>query len=490
MTPGTTTHGMNREEQHRSDAKRSAALSSVLAAAAITLLKFLTGILTGSIGMLSEAAHSAIDLIAAAITLFTVRISDRPADEEHNYGHGKLENLSAAAEILIMIGSCVWIAVAAIGRIVHHRHLDLRWSIWPFVVLLLSITVDFTRSRNLHRVAHEQRSQALEADALHYGTDIWSSLAVLIGLLAAFAGERYNIPFLEYADPVAALAVSVIIVVVTWRLARQTIDSLLDATPPEVREKIRAGLVHDLEATPDILSVERVRVRRSGSNYFVDLTLGIPRTVTFQRSEQITFAATAAVRARLPEADVVVHTVPMASRHESIFDRARAVAARSNLSIHDVSVQQYDGALHLEQHLEVDERMPLRQAHDIATELEADMRRELPEIASILTHIESEPATIVHPAEADRDTSALEATLREAARKFPEIIDIHDIVMTRSHTDHDHSVHIRCHCTLPDDLPMERVHAIITELESDFRASHPSVSRVLIHPEPATDNRR
>ncbi len=478
------------ELEHRSEAKRAAALSSVVAAFAITLLKLITGVLTGSLGMLSEAAHSAIDLVAAGITLFTVRIADRPADEEHNYGHGKLESISAAIEILLMLGSCLWIAIEACRRIVFHHHLDLRWSVWPFIVLLLSITVDFTRSRHLKRVADEQRSEALAADALHFGTDIWSSVAVLFGLLAAFAGQRFHIPILEYADPVAALAVALIIIRVTWRLARQTFDSLLDATPPEVREKIRTDLVHDLEATDGILSVERVRVRRSGSNYFVDLTLGIPRNVTFQRSEQITFAATAAVQRRLPEADVVIHTVPTASLKESIFDRIRAVAARSNLSIHDVSVQQYDGALHVEQHLEVDELMSLRKAHDLVTALESEMRSEVPEIASVLTHIESEPATIVHPAEADRNAHRLEAALREAALRFPEIIDIHDIVLTRSHSEHDHSVHIRCHCTLPDELPMERVHAIITELESDFRAAQPSVSRVLIHPEPATDNCR
>ena len=483
---GTSARGL----EHRSEAKRSAARSSVVAALAITLLKLFTGIVTGSLGMLSEAVHSAIDLVAATITLFTVRISDRPADEEHNYGHGKLESISAGVEIVLMVGSCIWIAVEAVRRILYKGHLDLRWSIWPFIVLLLSITVDYTRSRNLHRVAQEQRSEALEADARHFGTDIWSSVAVLVGLLAAFAGERLHIRLLEYADPVAALAVSAIIIVVSYRLARQTIDSLLDATPPEVRAKMRSDLHADLEDIDGILSVERIRVRRSGSNYFVDLTLGIPRAVTFQRSEQITFAATAAVQARLPEADVVIHTVPTASLGESIFDRIRAVAARSNLAIHDVSVQQYDDALHVEQHLEVDERMPLREAHDLVTTLEAEMRDEIPEIASVLTHIESEPATIAHPAETGRDTGALEATLRDVALKFPEILDIHDIVMTRSHVEHDHSVHIRCHCTLPDDLPMERVHAIITELESDFRAAHPSVSRVLIHPEPATDNCR
>ncbi len=491
MSPsGTMANGMSAEEQHRSDAKRAAALTSVVAALAVTLLKVLTGALTGSLGMLSEAAHSAIDLVAAAITLFTVRISDRPADEEHNYGHGKLENLSAAAEILLMVGSCLWIGYEAIHRIATHSHLDLAWSIWPFIVLLLSIAVDFMRSRSLHRAAREYRSEALEADALHFGTDIWSSVAVLLGLSASLAGRHFNIPLLEYADPVAALVVSCVIIKVTWTLAHQTVNSLLDATPPEVREKIRTDLVHDLESTDGIMGVQRVRVRRSGSNYFVDLTLGIPRNVTFQRSEQITFAATAAVQERLPGADVVIHTVPVASLRESIFDRIRAVAARSNLSIHDVSVQQYDGALHVEQHLEVDERMALRDAHDIVTVLEAEMRQEIPEIASVLTHIESEPATIAHTAEADRDTSALEADLRTVARTFPEVVDIHDVVMTRSHTDHDHSIHIRCHCTLPDDLPMERVHAIITELESDFRAIHPQVSRVLIHPEPATDNRR
>ncbi|HEY1743424.1 MAG TPA: cation diffusion facilitator family transporter, partial [Granulicella sp.] len=265
------------ELEQRSSAKSAAALSSLLAALAITLLKLITGVLTGSLGMLSEAAHSAIDLIASGITLMTVRVSDRPADEEHNYGHGKLENLSAAFETLLMIGSCVWIAQEAVRRILYHRHLDLHWSVWPFVVLLLSMFVDYTRSRALQRVAREQRSDALAADALHFGTDLWSAGAVFLGLLAAFVGERLHLPALEYADPVAALIVAVIIVRVTWQLARRTVDSLLDATPPEIREQIRRELFHDLKSTDGVLAVERVRVRRAGSDYFVDLTLGLPR---------------------------------------------------------------------------------------------------------------------------------------------------------------------------------------------------------------------
>jgi cation diffusion facilitator family transporter len=473
----------------RGAAKRSAAQTSVVAALGITLLKLLTGVLTGSLGMLSEAAHSGIDLTAAGITLLAVRASDRPADAEHNYGHGKLESLSAAFEIVLMVGSCVWIGREAVLRIVHHEHLDLRWSVWPFAVLALSIGVDYTRSRNLHRVAQQYNSDALEADAVHFGTDIWSSAAVFVGLLAAFAGKQLRIPALEYADPAAALVVAVIILTVTWRLARQVLDSLLDATPPELRAQIQADLLQELATTGGVLGVKRMRVRRSGPDYFVDLTLSLPRNLTFQRAEQITFAATEAVQRRLPGADVVIHTVPTAALDESVFDRIRAVAARMNLAIHDVSVQQFDGVLHVEQHLEVPEDMPLRQAHDIATLLETEMRKEIPEIASLLTHIESEPATIADAAQMEASQN-LENQLRTTANHFPEILDVHEISVTRGHGGAASSVQVNCHCTLPDDLPMSAVHEIITNFESEFRLNHPQVSRVLIHPEPATDNRR
>jgi len=448
-----------------------------MAALAITLLKLITGVLSGSLGMLSEAAHSGIDLIAAAITLITVRVSDRPADEDHNYGHGKLESLSAAFEILLMLGSCFWIAREALQRVLHHTQLDLRWSVWPFVVLLLSMLVDFTRSRQLHRVAQAQ------------GTDLWSSAAVFLGLLASFIGQRINVPALEYADPVAALIVAAVILRVTYTLARRTIDSLLDATPSEARAQIRRDLVNDLEAVDGVVTVERVRVRRSGSDYFVDLTLGMPRNLTFQRSEQITFAATTAVQGRLPGADVVIHSVPTATVGESVFDRIRAVAARSNLNLHDVSVQQYEGALHVEQHLEVPETMSLQQAHDVATQLETEIRREVPSVDTVLTHIESEPATIAYPAQFAANEH-LTKQLLETAQHFPEIQDVHEITVTRGHSGAANSVQINCHITLPDDLPMSRVHDVITEFEGEFRLHHPQVSRVLIHPEPATDNRR
>jgi cation diffusion facilitator family transporter len=469
-------------EQHKN--KRSAALFSVIAALGVTILKLLTGILTGSLGMLSEAAHSGIDLIAAIITLFSIRAADRPADDRHAYGHGKIESLSAGIEILLMVGSCIWILSEAIQRILFRHRLSLRFSIWPFVVLILSITVDYTRARKLHRIAEDTRSDALAADAIHFSTDIWSSIAVLIGLTASYLGGLLNIPSLELADPIAAILVSFIILFVVSKLARRTLDALLDATPAELRDQ-NPLLFRELASIHGVLSVDRVRTRRSGSNYFADVTLGMPRNLTFQRSEQITAAATEVVQRHLPGADVVVHSVPIASVAESIHDRIRAVAARSNLNIHDVSVQEFNHKLHAELHLEVEESMPLRQAHALVTQLEADIRHDIPEIATILTHIESEPATIERPASLERDRQ-IEVRLRRVAQAFPEILDIHEVVVTRIHD----RIQVNCHCTLPDDLPMSRVHEIITAFENAFKLDAPEVSRLLIHPEPATDDRR
>ncbi len=476
-------------------AKRSAALFSVLAALIITALKLLTGILTGSLGMLSEAAHSSIDLIAAFITLFSVHAADRPADEEHNYGHGKIESLSAFVETVLMLGSSLWIITEAIRRLFFREHLSLALSPWPFLVLLLSIATDFSRARKLHKTAHEHQSLALEADAVHFSTDIWSSTAVLLGLLATWLGERLHLTALEIADPVAALAVSGIILRVTWRLARQTIDNLLDATPSHSPDgspaNIRRDLHRDLATIDGVLSVDRLRVRQSGSSFFADLTLGMPRNLTFQRTEQINQAATAAVERHLPGADVIIHSVPLASTAETIHDRVRAVAARANLAIHDLTLQKHHDGLYLEQHLEVDEAMLLRDAHDLVTALEADIHKDVPEIRSILTHIESELSTIAQPSSLERDRQ-LELRLRRLAATIPGILDIHDVLVTRMSGSHNHEalIQVSCHCTLPDELPMARVHELITSLETEFKRDSPEVARLLIHPEPATDNRR
>src|SRR5438309_2858713 len=208
--------------------KRTVALNSVVAAVVITTLKLIVGIATGSLGVLSEAAHSGLDLVAAVVTLFSVRVSDKPADADHQYGHGKVENFSAFIETGLLLLTCIWIVYEAFKRLFFH-HVEIEPSLAAFVVMFFSMIVDYWRSRALGRIAAKYDSQALEADALHFSTDIWSRGLVVLGLLLVMIGRTYGIGWLRDADPVAALVVAGVVVYVSWRLARRTIDALLDA---------------------------------------------------------------------------------------------------------------------------------------------------------------------------------------------------------------------------------------------------------------------
>lgn len=460
--------------------KRSVAGNSVLAATAITAMKIVVAITTGSLGILSEAAHSGLDLIAAIITFLSVRVSDKPADADHQYGHGKVENFSAFIETGLLLLTCVWIIYEA-GKRLFFKSVEIEPSVWAFVVMSASIAVDLWRSRALGRIAEKYDSQALEADALHFSTDVWASSVVILGLLLVMIGRSYHIVWLRDADPVAALVVAGIVVHVSWRLARKTVDALLDAAPPGVRSKI----IDAVRRIEGVIEVDRVRIRRAGNRYFADVSAGLARTVTFQHSGRVAELVTAAVRSVLPDADVTVNSVPRADRAENIFDQIRAVATRHNLNVHDVSVQDLHGRLHVEQHLELDERLSLKDAHDRVTALEAEMRDDVPEISSILTHIESEPATIEPGDEIVRD-AALERRLKAIAAEFPEVLDMHEVQIKRVRG----RLYVSCHCTLSDDLPLSRVHDIQTDLEIRFKQDAPELFRVLIHPEPLTDNRR
>jgi len=467
-------------ESMRSE-KRLVALHSLLSAIAITFLKLIVGLSTRSLGILSEAAHSGLDLVAAFITLLSVRVSDKPADAEHQYGHGKVENFSAFIETGLLLLTCIWIVWEAARRLGGYHAVHIEPSLSAFGVLFASMAVEWWRSRGLRKIARKYDSQALEADALHFSTDIFSSAVVALGLGLVLAGDYWQRPWLVKADAIAALVVSVVIVYVSWRLARRTIDALLDAAPAGYRGRIEDAALK----INGVIEVERVRIRRAGNRYFADLTVGLARNVTFQRSGQVVAEISASVQDILPDSDVVIHSVPRETGHENIFDRIRAVAARNNFNVHDVSVQDLGGRLHVEQHLELDENLRLKEAHDLATSVEAEMRKEVPEISTILTHIESEPATIEPGEKVSRD-AALEARLKPILKEFPEILDMHDMEIKRVRG----KVYMSCHCTMSDDLPLSRVHDVATALEIRFKQVAPELFKVLIHPEPQTDNRR
>ena len=460
--------------------KRAVAQNSVLAAVGVTVLKIVVGITTGSLGILSEAAHSGLDLVAAVLTLLSVRVSDKPADADHQYGHGKFENFSAFVETGLLLLTCVWIAYEAVRRLFYH-HVQVAPSVAAFVVMAASIAVDAWRSRRLKRIADKYDSQALAADALHFSTDIWSSSVVILGLVLVLLGHRLQVPWLGNADPVAALFVAGVVVYVSSRLARQTIDALLDAAPSGVRSDLIGAVSH----VEGVLEVDRARIRRAGNRYFADLSVGLHRNVTFQKSERVGQMVKEAVHRVLPDADVVVHVAPRATGAENIFDRIRAVATRENFNVHDISVQDLGGRLHVEQHLELDENLSLKQAHDQVTLLESEIRNDVPEISSILTHIESEPATIESGDELARD-QRMERYLKRMARDFPEVQDVHDVHVKRV----SGKLYLSCHCTMADNLPLSRVHETQTAMEIKLKQLAPELFRVLIHPEPQTDNTR
>lgn len=278
--------------------KSSAALTSLAAAVGLTALKIIVGVLTGSLGILAEAAHSALDLIAALMTYIAVRISGRPPDRNHPYGHGKVENLSALFETFLLLVTCVWIAREAVLRLAAH-HAQVEITFWSFAVMALSIAVDATRSRVLARAAKKYRSQALEADALHFQSDIWSSSVVIVGLVSVKFG-------LWYADAAAALGVCAAVVWVSVRLGRRTVDALLDSAPAGMEECIGAAV----GAIPGVRNCHAVRIRASGPALFVDLHVLVDGRQSLAEAHLLTETIEAAIHKIAPHADVTVHPEP------------------------------------------------------------------------------------------------------------------------------------------------------------------------------------
>jgi len=286
--------------------KQWAANSSAIAAVGLTAFKLVVGILTGSLGILAEAAHSGLDLVAAIMTALAVRLSDKPADEDHLYGHGKFENLSALAETLLLLLTCVWIIHSAVARLRAGR-VDIEVTFWSFAVMATSIVVDFSRSRMLYRAARKFNSQALEADALHFSTDIWSSAVVILGLIGVKLGQwRPQFQFLAYADAVSAILVGLIVIYVSARLGYRTIASLLDAAPPGMKDRI----VQLVVAVPGIQGCRQVRLRYSGARLFIDLQVLIDGTKALRDAHDLTEQVERAIQQAEPDADVTVHAEP------------------------------------------------------------------------------------------------------------------------------------------------------------------------------------
>jgi cation diffusion facilitator family transporter len=458
--------------------KKAAAANSVLAALALTGMKLVVGVLTGSLGILAEAAHSGLDLVAAVITYFAVRVSDRPADANHLYGHGKIESFSALVETLLLVLTCAWIVYESMSRI-FFRAVEIRPNAWAFLVVIVSIAVDVSRSRMLYRAARKHHSQALEADALHFSTDVWSSAVVLGGLGLVWLGQhvlpRYA-QILQKADAVAAFGVALIVLLVSYKLGKRTVDALLDRAPDGLPGKI----VEAAAGVEGVLRTGQARVRRSGARVFVDMNVEVDRNLSFERTHAIAEAVEAGIQSVAPGADVVVHTDPRESERETIARRVRAVADRSLVPVHNISVHDDGGRLYVDLHLEVDDHLLLHQAHELASHIEQDLKSEIPAIERVNTHIESRGTGVGSGV----DVTAQEPGIVDAVRRIAdEIVGkscCHNVMVRRQ----GDRLAVSLHCGFDRDLPIIEAHRISTMIEEALKGRIPAVEHVLVHTEP------
>ncbi len=458
--------------------KKKAALLSVGSALILVSLKSFLVLRTGSLGVLSEALHSGLDLVAAVITFLSVRVSDQPADERHPYGHGKFENFSAFVETGLLALTALYIIYEAFDRL-FFRSVHIAPSVTAILVLGVALGIDVTRARTLAYVAKKHASEALEADALHFSTDVWSTMVVIAGIGLVWAGETWNVPALVYADSIAGLAVAAVILWVGSQLGRRTLEALLDVAPEGLQQRI-AREVAQMEG---VLDVDRVRVRRAGNRHFVDATVSVARTASLEQVHALSDAIEKRVGEIVPS-DVMVHAEPRAPQGEHLFESIRAVAQRLGLAIHDLSALQQQGRLFVELHLEVDENLSLQDAHRQATELEVGIRQLRDGPIDVNIHIEPLGKHIGTPEVAGGEMRQLERAIEEflngLAAEYDELVNCHDVSVRQV----EHRILASCHCTMKGTLPITQIHDVTAALEDRVKEKFPQVHRVTIHPEP------
>jgi cation diffusion facilitator family transporter len=448
--------------------KSRVAAISIFASAGMAAAKFVVGIAIGSLALISEALHSSVDVAATVITWIVVRVSDRPADEEHHYGHGKLESVSALGVIAMLYVLAGGILVESYSRLREGAPPPTISAI-PFIVLLIDIAVNFWRAWALNRAARDTKSEALAADALHFASDVLGSVAVMIGL--ALSGLGY-----QWADAAAAIGVALVIALLGLRLARSTVETLIDRAPEGVSEKATDAI----RAVPGVVGVERLRVRMVGPTHFIEAIVQVPRTYPIDRVEEIKRKAQDAVTRALDDADLTFTAVPVARNNESIRERIMVIARNSGVAIHHVTVHDLGDKLTVSLDIEVDADMALNDAHNIAHELEHNIREAFGEDVEVDTHIE--PLEPELPLGSDAAPERVEA-IQAALARFAADGAIHDIHNVRvRNTDAGEIVNF--HCRAAPSMSVIKVHENVDEIERALRRAFPTVKRVISHAEP------
>jgi cation diffusion facilitator family transporter len=449
--------------------KERVAIVSALASGTLAIAKLVIGILIGSLALISDALHSVIDLGATLMTWWAVRAADRPPDAEHHYGHGKIESLAALAETALLFLLAGGVAVEAISRL-QTGATPVLFSPIPFVVLGIEMAVNAWRARALLRVARETRSQALEADALHFASDFFGSIPVIIGLALAAYGH-------DWADPVAALAVALLIAILGFRLGKRTIDTLTDTAPAGIVSRI-TRIAEDIGG---VVAVERVRARPVGGAMFVELVVGVSRALPLDRVSIIKQAVADAVAAQIPGTEVTVATEARALDDETVLERIMVMARNRAHAIHHVTVHTVSGRLLVAVDLEVDGRLSLQAAHDVADAFEAAVRDELGADVEVETHIEPLQVSDATGRDADpQRVSDVATALSEVTREFGTLREVHDVRVRET----AEGEIVNFHCRVDPALSVQAVHEMVDQAEQALRRSQPQIKRVIGHAEP------
>lgn len=472
------------QEEAEHGEKARVTLMSVGAAVVLTAFKLTVGLLTGSLGLLSEAAHSGLDLVASIITLLSVRIADRPADADHPYGHGRVENLSATLQGLLLLATAGWIVYESIVRL-FFRHVAVETSPWAFVVMGASIVIDFWRSRTLLATARKFHSSALEADALNFRADMYSSAVVILGLGLTYLGERLgDVPWLAKADAAAALIVAVMIIRLSGGLAMRAVGVLLDRAPEDLAEQMSLAVAR----VPGVTRSHGVRLRESGHRLLADVVVTTSRTASLAEAHELTERIEAAVRAVEPRTETLVHVEPMRTERETAADRIRAVAMRLGMSTHHEQVYSVDERLEASLHLEVPPDLALQEAHALADRLVQELQRDNPSLANVDTHIEVAAPKPVPRRRIDPGEPYAEQRAREILALVRELglaAQCHEVRLYR--TDEEDGWGAVVHCDFAPELPMREIHRRTERVELALRERFPGLEYALVQAEPRSE---
>jgi cation diffusion facilitator family transporter len=452
------------------DVKQRAAIVSVFVSAALTAAKFVVAFVTGSLALLTDALHSLLDVGATLMTLYAVREAAKPADSDHNFGHGKVESITALIEVGLLAAISLYAIAEGAHRLITGAQGEVTVGPLAIAVLLVAIVVDYLRARALRRVAVETSSAALASNALHFSADMWQSIAVLFALGLVAAG-------FPQADSVGALMVAGFILFAARGLARSTIDTLMDAAPSGVGESVRRVAA----GVRGVVSIEAVRVRRVGPDIMAEVDAVVPRTFTSERIAEIRADVAAAVAAEVAGAKTIVVVEPRAVDRESALERILLIAATKRVPVHHVTVQEIDGRLAVALDVEVDGRMSLEAAHVIASRLETAIRDAFGMETEVETHIEPMDAKGLPGHDVpEAERRAIADTIHLISAHHTGVGAPHDVRAR----DTERGRVVVLHCYAPPKSTVADVHASVDALEREIRAAYPDVARLVIHAEP------